>query len=137
MKATLLKLAFICTIVLSYNTSKAQRATKDSTNTVFSAVETLPQFPGGVPSFSAYIANNLRYPKEAYDKKVEGRVNVTFIIERDGSLTAVKPVGKYDSILAKEAVRVVASSPQWKPGMQNNKLVRVQYTVPIVFSLKK
>ena len=137
MKATLLKLAFICTIVLSYTTSKAQKATKDSSNTVYAAVETIPQFPGGIPAFSDYISKNLRYPKEAYDKKIEGRVNVTFVIEKDGSLTGVRPVGKYDPILAQEAVRVVASSPQWKPGMQNNKYVRVQFTVPIIFNLKK
>jgi TonB family protein len=137
MKATLLKFAFICTAILSYTTSKAQKATKDSSNTVFSAVETLPQFPGGIPAFSDFIGKNLRYPKEAFDKKIEGRVNVTFIIEKDGSITGVRPVGKYDPMLSQEAVRVVASSPQWKPGMQNNKYVRVQFTVPIIFSLKK
>jgi len=133
----LFKLAFTLAIVLAYTASNAQKVTKDSSNTVLTTVETLPQFPGGVPAFSDYIAKNLRYPIEAYDKKIEGRVNVTFVIEKDGSLTGVRPVGKYDPTLAQEAVRVIASSPQWKPGIQNNKYVRVQFTVPIIFNLKK
>lgn len=137
MKAPLLKLAFVCTMVFMCTVSKAQKATKDSSNTVYAEVETLPLFPGGIPAFSDYISKNLRYPKEAFDKKIEGRVNVTFVIEKDGSITGVKPVGKYDSVLSQEAVRVVAASPQWKPGVQNNKYVRVQFTVPIVFNLKK
>jgi len=133
----LLKLAFTLVMALTCTASKAQNATKDSSNTVFSTVEILPEFPGGVPAFSQYIAKTLRYPKEAYDKKIEGRVNITFVVEKDGSISAVRPTGKYDPLLADEAVRVIMSSPQWKPGMQKNKFVRVQYTVPIIFSLKK
>lgn len=102
---------------------------------VFFAMEGPPQFPGGVPGFVKYIATEMRYPKAARDAKVQGRVVVAFIIDTDGEVREAKIVNSISKELDEEALRVVKASPRWKPGVQNNKPVRVQYQVPINFSL--
>ena len=105
-------------------------------NEIFTSVEQLPDFPGGMAGFGKYLNKSLRYPAVAQENGVQGRVNVTFVVERDGSLTDIKPIGrKLGSGLEEEAMRVLKSSPKWTPGKQNGRAVRVQYTVPIVFTL--
>jgi periplasmic protein TonB len=105
-------------------------------NEIFTSVEQLPEFPGGVEKFYAYLRKVLRYPAVAQENGVQGRVNVTFVVERDGSLTDVKAAGRaLGSGLEEEAIRVLKSSPKWNPGKQNGRAVRVQYTVPVVFTL--
>jgi len=105
-------------------------------NEIFTSVEVLPAFPGGMEAFGKYLGRALRYPSVAQENGVQGRVNVTFVVERDGSLTDIKPIGRQlGSGLEEEAVRVLKSAPKWTPGRQNGRPVRVQYTVPIVFTL--
>jgi TonB family protein len=85
-----------------------------------------------------YLITTLRYPKAAYDKRLEGRTDVALIIERDGTVTGVKVRNSSGSAdLDAEAMRVISESPKWVPGVQNGKTVRVAYMLPIVFSLKK
>jgi protein TonB len=105
-------------------------------NEIFTSVEVTPEFPGGMDKFYAYLGKAIRYPAVARENNVSGRVIVTFVVERDGSLTDVKALRGPGSGLEEEAVRAVKSSPHWRPGKQNGRDVRVQYTVPVVFTLQ-
>ena len=103
---------------------------------VFDVVEEMPQFPGGQAALLEYLAKNIKYPVVAEENGVQGRVIVTFVVERDGSITDVKVVKSVDPSLDKEAARVVKSMPRWQPGKQNGSAVRVKYTVPVTFKLQ-
>ena len=101
----------------------------------FDVVEQMPEFPGGAAGMMKFIAENVKYPEEAYSKGIEGRVLVQFIIEKDGSVTNVKVIKKVNDAIDAEAVRVVKAMPKWKPGKQNGREVRVKYTIPVIFRL--
>jgi protein TonB len=103
---------------------------------VFDVVEEMPQFPGGSAALFEYLNKNIKYPVVAEENGVQGRVVVTFVVERDGSITDVKVVRSVDPSLDKEAARVVKSMPRWNPGKQNGSAVRVKYTVPVTFRLQ-
>ena len=103
---------------------------------VFDVVEEMPQFPGGSAALFEYLSKNIKYPVVAEENGVQGRVVVTFVVERDGSITDVKVVKSVDPSLDKEAQRVVKSMPHWIPGKQNGSAVRVKYTVPVTFRLQ-
>ena len=103
----------------------------------FMLVEEKPSFNGGdANQFSTWVNKRLVYPEIAKENGVQGRVTLQFTIEKDGSLTKIKVLRGVDPSLDKEAVRVVSSSPKWKPGKQRGKPVRVSYTVPINFQLQ-
>ncbi|MDE6347936.1 MAG: TonB family protein [Bacteroides sp.] len=105
-------------------------------NPVFEVVEKMPEFPeGGMPKLMAYLAKNIRYPEKAQKEGTQGRVTVQFIVEKDGSISHVKPLRGVQPELDAEAVRVISSMPKWKPGTQRGEAVRVRYTVPVVFRL--
>jgi TonB family protein len=105
---------------------------------VFLVVEKMPSFGTGEKGeFREWVATNMKYPEEAADKGIQGRVFVQFIVEADGKLTNVKIIRGVDPLLDKEAIRVVEMSPKWNPGMQRGKPVRVSFTFPITFSLDK
>lgn len=104
-------------------------------NEVFTSVEKLPAYPGGMKSFGKYLSKTLRYPKDAQNNGTQGRAIVTFIVEADGSLTDVHAIKDPGMGLGDEAIRVINASPKWIPGEQNGRKVRVQYTVPVVFTL--
>lgn len=99
------------------------------------AIETYPEFPGGQEAFMKFLRKNLRYPGLAIESGVQGKVFLSFIIERNGDLSHIKVLRGVGSGLDEEAVRVLTKSPKWKPGIQNNQKVRVAYTLPINFSL--
>ena len=105
-------------------------------NKVFDVVEQMPSFPGGMQALMEYLGNNVKYPVVAQENGVQGRVVVSFVVERDGSITDVKVVRSVDPSLDKEAVRVVKSMPRWIPGKQNGQAVRVKYNVPVAFRLQ-
>lgn len=102
---------------------------------VFSVVEHMPEFPGGAPELYQYLARNIKYPKSAMERKVQGRVISQFLVRKDGSITDVKIVKGVDAELDAEAVRVISGMPKWKPGMQKGEAVDVKYTVPVTFRL--
>ena len=104
-------------------------------NQIFTAVEKQPLFPGGEAGFGKYLQKNLRYPAIARENNVQGRVVLTFVVERDGSLTDIKVLRPLGSGTDEEAIRVLKSSPKWSPGIQNGRPVRVQYSIPINFAL--
>mgnify|MGYP002769676434 FL=1 len=103
---------------------------------VFDVVEEMPSFPGGQGALMSYLASNIKYPVVAQENGVQGRVIVSFVVERDGSISDVKVARSVDPSLDREAQRVVKSMPRWKPGKQNGSAVRVKYTVPVVFRLQ-
>lgn len=108
---------------------------KDVNNEVFAVVEQSPVFPGGDDARVAYVVNNISYPAEAKSKGIQGTVYVTFVIEQDGSVSNVKVLRGVHPLLDKEAVRVIQSMPGWAPGKQRGKPVRVQFNMPVKFSL--
>ena len=113
----------------------ADEKPKEEETKVFDVVEQMPSFPGGPQALMEYLSKNIKYPVIAEENGVQGRVVVTFVVERDGSITDVKVVKSVDPSLDKEAQRVVKAMPHWIPGKQNGAAVRVKYTVPVTFRL--
>ena len=101
----------------------------------FDVVEQMPEYPGGPKALMEFLNNNVQYPAEAEKAGIQGRVIATFVIEKDGSISNAKVVKSVDPLLDAEALRVIGAMPNWKPGMQNGKIVRVKYTVPLSFHL--
>ena len=114
----------------------ADEKPKEEETKVFDVVEQMPQFPGGNAALFEYLSKHIKYPVIAEENGIQGRVIVTFVVERDGSITDVKVVKSVDPSLDKEAQRVVKSMPRWIPGKQNGSAVRVKYTVPVTFRLQ-
>jgi len=111
-------------------------ATKsDADGKVYVSVEKSPEFPGGPNAFSTYLQQNIKYPAIDRDNKIQGKVFVSFVVEQDGKLSDIVAVRGPSETTKAEAIRVMTSSPTWKPGVQAGKPVRVQYTVPINFTL--
>jgi protein TonB len=109
---------------------------KEEETKVFDVVEQMPKFPGGDNALFEYLSKNIKYPVVAEENGIQGRVIVTFVVERDGSITDVKVAKSVDPSLDKEATRVVKGMPHWIPGKQNGSAVRVKYTVPVTFRLQ-
>ncbi len=103
---------------------------------IFVIVEEMPEFPGGDVALRTYLAKNVKYPIVAQENGIQGKVYVTFVVDRDGSVSNARVARGVDDSLDKEALRVVNSLPKWKPGKQGGKTVRVSYTVPISFVLQ-
>ncbi len=125
------------------STDKAQESTKvaqtenaSSRDEIFQVVEEMPEYPGGMSELMKYFSTNMRYPKEAQSKGIQGRVIVQFVVEKDGSITDAKVMKPVDPQLDAEALRVVNAMPSWTPGKQRGKAVRVRYTLPVMFHLK-
>ena len=104
---------------------------------VFEYLDNMPEFPGGGKAMMEWLGQNIQYPKEAVDGNIEGRVIVTFIIEKDGSVSNAKVIRGIDESLDNEALRVVNAMPNWKPGMQDGQPVRARFNIPISFKLPK
>ena len=102
--------------------------------TAYAMVDVMPSFPGGIPAFADYLSRNINYPAADREKKISGKVFVTFIVELDGSLSHFNTISSPSETLKAEAIRVVAKSPKWTPGQVDGKVVRTKFTVPINFS---
>lgn len=124
--------------VLGLMTANAQKTVISQSNqSVYDQVEQMPEFPGGMPAMIEFLQTNLKYPKDAIKQDVGGRVMVMFVVETDGSISNVRVARKVFPSLDKEAVRVVKAMPKWKPGKEKGRAVRVNFTLPVVFSTKK
>ena len=117
--------------------NKPQTDTTKKKKTWVCMPETMPQFPGGREVLLKYLAANIKYPASAVKAKKQGRVIVTFIVQKDGSITHAKIAKSIDPELDAEALRVVKGMPKWTPGTQLGKPVSVKYTLPVKFSLQK
>ena len=117
---------------------KKAQTHKDTTadDKVYKVCEQMPTYEGGDAALMKYIGENLKYPEEAKERGLQGRVVVGFIIEKDGSLTNFKVLRAVDRALDAEALRVVKGMPKWIPGRQNGQCVRVRYLLPIYICLQ-
>jgi protein TonB len=120
------------TVVEDIPQMKEEKVEEDK---VFVAVEDQPEFPGGQQALYKWISNHIKYPQREKEVGIQGRVIVQFVVEKDGSVTNVKAVKGPSEGLKKEAIRVVKNMPDWRPGKQRGKPVRVRYTIPIFFRL--
>ena len=103
----------------------------------FVKVEQMPSFMGGdLMTFRNWVMSKVRFPQIALENQISGQVLLSFVVERDGSLTNIQVLRTPDSSLSDEAIRVLKSSPKWTPGKQRNQTVRVKYTLPIEFRIQ-
>jgi protein TonB len=99
--------------------------------------EKMPTFQGGdLMKFREWVQKRLRYPQIAQENGISGRVTLTFVIEKDGSLTNIEVMQSPDRSLSEEAIRVLNTSPKWEPGKQRNQPVRVRFTLPVAFQIR-
>lgn len=103
---------------------------------IFIVVEEDPEFPGGLEALNKYLAENIKYPQLAKENNITGRVYVTFVVEKNGTVANVKVLRDIGGGCGAEAVRVVKAMPKWKPGKQRGQPVRTQYNVPVGFYLQ-
>jgi len=125
----------ICTAFLpaKAQTTKTDTAVKEEP--IFIVVEEQPEFIGGEEARLKFLMDNLKYPREAKEANLYGKVIVSFVVEVDGSLSNIKILRSVHPLLDAEAIRVVKLMPNWKAGKQRGKAVRVQYHLPITFIL--
>ena len=120
--------------------AQQQEVVADTDDTIYdgnvSPVEMEPEFPGGMDALYKYLAENIKYPEQAKAEKIQGRVAVTFVIEKDGSVTNAKVVRGIGGGCDEEALRVVNAMPKWTPGRMSDEPVRVNYVLPITFKLQ-
>jgi protein TonB len=103
---------------------------------IFTIVEEMPSFPGGEAALMKYLGKNIKYPAIAKDAGIQGTVYVTFVVNEEGAVKDVQVLRSIGGGCDEEAIRVVESMPKWKPGKQRGKSVKVQYNLPIRFTLK-
>jgi protein TonB len=101
----------------------------------FGGIEVEPSPIGGMDKFYSFLGAKIKYPEQAKEVGTQGRVVLTFVVEKDGSLTDIKAIRDPGNGLGDEAIRVLKLAPRWKPGVQNGRNVRVQYTIPVNFNL--
>lgn len=123
--------------IMDYIESAPEEETVEEEAIPFQLVEEKPSFNGGdANEFSKWVNSRLVYPEIAKENSVQGRVTLQFTVNADGTVSNVKVLRGVDSSLDKEAVRVVSSSPKWKPGKQRDRAVKVTYTFPVIFQLR-
>ena len=123
--------------IMDYIESAPEEETVEEEAIPFQLVEEKPSFNGGdANKFSKWVNSKLVYPEIAKENGVQGRVTLQFTVNADGTVSNVKVLRGVDSSLDKEAVRVVSSSPKWKPGKQRDRAVKVTYTFPVIFQLR-
>ena len=118
------------------NMDEVKKMPPDTTKVFGDIAEQMPSFPGGERKLMEYLENNIQYPPECKESCTQGRVILTFVVERDGSITQAKVVKSLDPRLDAEALRVVKAMPKWIPGRQAGVTVAVKCIIPVTFRLK-
>ncbi len=124
---------------IKYKTHKVGKATfiiKNSGDTLYLIVETMPKFPGGEKAMFEFLGANVKYPPEAKANNINGKIYISFVISKEGNIEGIKVLRGVHSILDNEAIRVVKAMPKWIPGTQEGKPVNVSYNLPINFVLR-
>lgn len=116
--------------------AELQKMPPDTTKVFGDIAEQMPMFPGGDRKLMEYLASSIQYPPECKESRIQGRVIVTFVVERDGSISQAKVAKSLDPLLDAEALRVVKAMPKWIPGRQAGVTVAVKYVIPVTFRLK-
>ena len=130
----------IASIFISPDSAYAKKVTgpgATKAKTEFAVVDRAPQFPGGNEALTEFLRSNVKYPVEAEEKGIEGRVVLSVLIGKDGSVSNVHVVKSVDPTLDKEALRVVRLMPKWIPGKKNGRATQERYTIPFTFFLEK
>ena len=128
-------LAFVAMVVsLSAQENKTASAQTDSSR-IFVDYEENAQFPGGDMACKKWMQEHIKYPESCRSDSIQGRVLVSFIVERDGSLDSIKVVRSPDPALSEEAIRLVSEMPKWKPARYYNKTIRSRFFLPVIFRL--
>ncbi|MFN3444171.1 MAG: energy transducer TonB [Bacteroidia bacterium] len=115
------------------DTELLSKPKRQSDEDILTFAEQMPEFDGDL---SEYLSKNISYPKIAAENKIEGKVIVQFVVEKDGSISNASVIRKVGWGMDEEALRVVSNMPTWKPGKQNGKPIRVKYNLPVNFKLK-
>ena len=126
-------------VKVAFGANRSEKEESEGTpdsNKAYDVVDEMPQFPGGPSALFEFLSKNIQYPKEAEDANLQGRVIVSFVVEKDGSVSNAKVVRPIDPLLDAEALRVVNSMPKWIPGKQNGEAFRVKYTIPVTFRVE-
>lgn len=125
-------------VLLLFCSSTALYGQKEADSLLSSRVfETIPEFPGGMEEVYEIIKRNIKYPKEEYKQKIGGVVKAAFTIDTLGNIINIKIIQSVSENIDKEAVRVIGLLNGWKPGTQNGKKVKVTYSMPITFHIRK
>ena len=149
MKYIITTIVFIAISVVAYGQQPPPKPPKDPDSTMaaklprdtisvkgpYMRVEHQPEFPGGIEKLYRYLGKNLRYPAAARGNNTQGKVFVTFVVEKDGSLTDIRILKSLSPETDAEAIRLMQACPKWNPGIQNGRPVRVQYSMPVSFTL--
>ena len=136
LKWRLLATLSVLALLLMVNTNAMAQSKKVANDKVLEKAEVMPEFPGGEQAMMKFVAENVQYPEEAKEKEISGRVFVSFIVEKDGSVNEVNVKKGIGGGCDEEAVRVVKAMPKWKPGKMKGEAVRVSYQMPIFFKLQ-
>ena len=116
--------------------SSKEKAVQKEGHKVYRGVEKMPEFPGGEKELMKFLSENIQYPEQALKSNTQGRVTVEFVVTETGEITNAKVIQKLSPETDAEAIRVILSMPEWKPGKQNGKEVSVYYTLPVMFRLE-
>ncbi|MFV0598504.1 MAG: energy transducer TonB [Bacteroidales bacterium] len=125
-------LIMVCAFSLNVN---AQEKKSDNSDVVFTVVENEAEFPGGVEAMNRFMAENIKYPTLAKQKNIEGKVIISFIVEKNGTLSDIRTIKDIGEGCGDEGVRIVKLMPKWKPAKQKGQPVRQQFLLPISFVL--
>lgn len=125
-------LVMVCAFSLNVN---AQEKKSDNSDVVFTVVENEAEFPGGVEAMNRFMAENIKYPTLAKQKNIEGKVIISFIVEKNGTLSDIRTIKDIGEGCGDEGVRIVKLMPKWKPAKQKGQPVRQQFLLPISFVL--
>lgn len=131
---TMVVIFFACSSPDQKQIDPAEEISND-TKATFEVVEVMPEYPGGMEALIEYLGSNIKYPEQAKEEGIEGKVFVNFIVEKDGSIVETKVLRGIGGGCDEEAVRVVSQMPDWTPGTQGGQAVRVSYNLPISFEL--
>lgn len=125
----------VCVLIFASNANGMNWVAQQDER-VYEKVEQMPEFPGGNEELINFLVKAVQYPDEAKKKGTQGKVFVSFVVGKDGTVTNAKIAKGADPLLDAEALRVVGTMPKWNPGKEKREAVAVQFTLPIVFALK-